>query len=137
MEVSLDWIAILIATAVAMAVGAIWYGPLFGNRWLKLVGLKKKDTEQNWQKPMMAMLIMALVQAIVLTYLITFASSFYNQLDTGLGMLVGFIVWLGLVVPTIVGNNMFARRNNELNYIEAGNSLVTLVLMGAVIGAML
>ena len=35
----LDWLAVLVATAAAMALGFIWYGPLFGKAWARASGL--------------------------------------------------------------------------------------------------
>lgn len=137
MEVGVDWLAIVIATAIAMAVGAVWYGPLFGNRWMKLVGLKQKDVEQNWQKPMLFMLVLAFVQAYILSVFIILAGNYSDDIGAMRGAMTGFWLWLGIAVPIIVGNNMFARRSNNLTYIESGNALVTLILMGSVIGAML
>ncbi len=137
MDISVDWLGVVLATMAAMAIGWVWYGPLFGDKWLKLVGLKKKNIEKDWQKPMLVMLLMAFVQAYILTHLITFAGNYYGETDAARGAYTGFWLWLGLAVPAIVGNNMFARRSNDLSYIEAGNSLVTLLAMGAIIGAML
>ena len=137
MDVTVDWFGIALATFAAMAIGSIWYGPLFGDRWMKLVGLKKKDAEADWQKPMLVMLVMAFVQAIVLAHVITFAGDYAGDLGATRGLITGFWLWLGIAVPAIVGNNMFARRDDSLSLIEAGNSLVTLLVMGAILGYML
>jgi hypothetical protein len=137
MDVTVDWIAVILATIAAMVIGFVWYGPLFGKAWLKLVGLKEKEASANWQKPMIAMLVLAFVQAYILTHLINFAGSYYGDTSAARGVSTAFWVWLGLVVPTVVGNNMFARRPIQLNYIEAFNALLTLMVMGAIIGGML
>ena len=29
-DVTVDWVGVIVATAVAMVIGGLWYGPLFG-----------------------------------------------------------------------------------------------------------
>ena len=31
----INWIAVLIGAVVNMMIGAMWYGPLFGERWME------------------------------------------------------------------------------------------------------
>ena len=35
--------AILVAAIVALIIGSIWYGPLFGNAWMKLMKFDPKE----------------------------------------------------------------------------------------------
>ncbi len=32
---AVNWLAVLLGTVLSMALGALWYGPLFGQLWLK------------------------------------------------------------------------------------------------------
>ena len=34
----MNWIAIVVATAAAMVIGFLWYGPVFGKAWMALSG---------------------------------------------------------------------------------------------------
>ncbi|MBI2323565.1 MAG: DUF1761 family protein, partial [Chloroflexi bacterium] len=34
-----NWIAVIGAAIVAFAINAVWYGPLFGARWARLIGV--------------------------------------------------------------------------------------------------
>ncbi len=135
-DVSISWAAIAAAVVVAMIIGSLWYGPLFGERWMKLVKLNKKDAGKNWKKPMLGMLIMCLVQAVVLAHFIAYAQYYYNE--TGavtIGVLTGFWAWVGFVLPVIGGNYLFAKKPLELTKIDLGNYFVTLIAIGAVIAA--
>lgn len=137
-EVNVSILAVILATIAAMAIGSVWYGPLFGKKWMKLVKLSKKDADKNWQKPMLTMLIMALVQAFILSHFVVYSGYFYPDLNNiVLGAITGFWAFVGFALPAVLGNNMFARRPNELSTIEVGNQLVTLVAMGVIIGAFL
>lgn len=43
----LNWWAILVSTLVAFVLGGIWYGPLFGNLWLKELKTTKFEMEPS------------------------------------------------------------------------------------------
>jgi hypothetical protein len=48
----------------------------------------------------------------------------------------GAFCWLGFVIPTLLVNNSFARRDWRLLFIDGGHWLLVLLLMGAIIGTM-
>jgi hypothetical protein len=133
-DVSINWWAILAATAVAMVIGSLWFGPIFGKQWMKIVGLKKKDTQDAWKVPMVTMLVMAFVQAYILRHFIVYAAYFYPDMsELSVGIIVAFWAWVGLILPLVISSNMFARRPMDLTKIEAGNQLVTLLAIGAIL----
>lgn len=137
-EVSINWLAVVLATVAAMAIGYVWYGPLFGKQWMKLVGMTKKDIEKASWTPMYVMLVMAFIQAYILSHFIIYASYFYPDLSgVVLGLITGFWAWVGFSGVAIVSNHMFSNRSNELIKIDAGSPLVTLLITGAIIGAFL
>ena len=39
----INWIAVLVAAVSAFMIGGIWYGPLFGKKWMELVGKTEED----------------------------------------------------------------------------------------------
>lgn len=134
-EVSVNWLAIILATIAAMAVGYVWYGPLFGEKWMKLVKLSKKQVEKDWKKPMLIMLLLAFVQAFILSHFIAYAGYFYPDMSgIGIGLITAFWALVGFTLNGTITTNMFSRRPDELTKIEAGNQLVTLLLMGVIIG---
>lgn len=133
-EVGINFWAILTATAVAMFIGSLWFGPIFGKRWMEIVKLKKKDAQNDWQIPMLTMLVMAFVQSFIMRHFIVYTAAFYpDYSELSVGLITGFWLFVGLVLPLILSSNMFARRPNELTYIEAGNQLVTLLAIGAIL----
>jgi len=52
------------------------------------------------------------------------------------GLQAGFLVWLGFVATTSAANAAFGDRGWTVWGIEAGNHLVTLLLMGLVLALM-
>lgn len=126
---------IVLAVAVNMVVGFVWYGQsLFGAAWMKMNGLSKKDTEENWKQPMVAMLILAFVTAYVLRHFIVYAGAANPTYSlTSVGFLTGLWAWVGIVAPVLGANYMFSRRRKKLLAIDAGYYLVTLPVMGIIL----
>ncbi len=135
-EVSVNWLAIWLATLAAMVIGSLWYGPLFGKLWMKAVGLKKKDMEGSSWWPMVAMLGLALAQAVILAHFIAYAANFYFDFDAWVvGALTGLWAFAGFVAPVLISNTMFAKGSTDLLKINLGNQFATLLIMGVILGS--
>jgi hypothetical protein len=139
MEVEINNLGVLLAGLSAMVVGSVWYARgVFGNAWMKLAGLNDKKMQemresQGWT-PMLAMLVLALVMAYVLAHLAYQAYTFFDVSYMYAAVSTGFWAWLGFVVPSSFGNGLFEGRRKKLMTINAGNWLVTLLVMGWVLG---
>jgi hypothetical protein len=131
-SVSVSWLGIAAAVVAAMAIGSIWYGPLFGKKWMKLVGLKRGQSSPVG--PMLIMLGLAIVQAFVLAHFIAYASYFYpDTSNPTIGLLTGLWAFIGFVVPVLVSNAVFAKGSMELLKINLGNQLITLLVIGTIL----
>ena len=135
--VPVNYLAVLVSAALAMFVGYIWYGPLFGKRWAHLSGLPENAMANSKSKEVrMSYAIMALgalLMSFILAHAIIFANT-YMQI-TGLlsGALVGLMNWLGFVVPVSIGTVLWERKPWTLWMINAGYYLVVLILTGALL----
>lgn len=131
--IQVNYLAILLAAVSAMVVGFVWYGPLFGNAWMKLVGISKSDVNKKEMPKLYGIMFLgALVEAYVLSHFIHYAGAY----TLVLGAKTGLWAWLGFVATTMIGNYMFAKRGMKLYYIDGGYALVNLVVMGAIIASM-
>ncbi len=44
---NINFLAVIVATLSAFAVGGLWYGPLFGQAWLSAVGMTEEEVEKG------------------------------------------------------------------------------------------
>lgn len=133
LSVSVSWWGILWAIIAAMVIGSVWYGPLFGKKWMKLVGLKRGQSSPVG--PMLIMLALAIVQAFVLAHFIVYLGYFYpDYSNLSVGLLSGLWAFIGFVVPVLVSNAVFAKGSMTLLKINLGNQLITLLVIGAILG---
>ena len=128
--IQVNYVAVAVAGLSAMIVGSVWYGPLFGKAWMKLVGISKTDVKKE-EMPILygVMFVGALVEGYILSLFIHYAGA-YTLLN---GAKTGLWAWLGFVAPVMLGNYMFAKRPLKLFQIDAGYALVNLLVMGAII----
>jgi hypothetical protein len=136
----MNYLAILIAAVAGWLSGAVWYTAL-GTRWVAAQGktveqfhaeqAAKKGTPAAWLPFALAFfadLVMAWVLAGMVGHLgtVTIRGAVISAL----------FAWGGFVVTTILVNYSFGGRRYLLTAIDAGHSLIVLLLMGVVIGWM-
>ena len=132
-SVEVSWPGIALAVIAAMAIGTIWYGPLFGKKWMKLVNLKKGSSSPVG--PMLIMLALAIIQTFVLAHFIVYVGYFYPDYSgLSVGLLTGLWGFIGFVAPVLISNTVFAKGSPELLKINLGNQLITLAAIGAILG---
>ena len=129
----MNWIAVIAAAVVSMILGALWFSPvLFQKPWTAMRVDKKEMS--GVASPMLYVItaVGALVSAITLDWLISLAGA--SSLAGG--AIIGLYAGLGFVAPAILSDNLFNERPFKLYLIVAGFPVVSLLLMGAIIGAL-
>ncbi len=122
-----NWVAVVGAAIVAFAIGAIWYGPLFGKRWAALVGVS--TTGGPPVAPLLAAsFVMSLVVATALAVLVTpFAK------DALTAAVVGGLVWVASGLVLKVNELLYLRRPAALFYIDSIGHLIALVVIAVIV----
>jgi hypothetical protein len=124
--------AIVISGVVYWMLGALWYGLLFGQRWMGLEGMTAEQAKSmNPVLPYVITLLLNLLIAFVLAQLCLWR----NANTAGRGAAVGVLLWIGIVGPIVATTYMYEMRPKELFAINEFYSLVGLCLMGTILGA--
>jgi hypothetical protein len=132
--VEINYLAVIIAAIVNVVIGALWYNApfLFNRPWLVSIGKTSKQVaaEASMLKPLLA-LVGSLVIALLLALLIgwTGATSLIQ------GTLIGLLVAVGFAVINNGIKDLFEGRPGKLWLINTGHDIVTLTVMGGIIGA--
>lgn len=131
---NVNFLAVLVSAILSMVIGSIWYGPLFGKRWMKLIKMSKEDMEKgkaNMPKTYTMMFIGSLVTSYVLSVTISLAP----MRSVMTGMTAAFWLWLGFIVAVKLSEVLFENKAWELFYIECGYYFIFLGVAGAIFGA--
>ena len=99
---SVNYIAVLLGAVLNMILGTLWYGPLFGNLWLRLINKKKEDIQGSpwlYVASFAAAFIAALALALVVQ---AFGNTGFFE-----GLITGAVVWLGFVATVTLTFSIF------------------------------
>ena len=128
---SLNFVAIIVASVVQFVIGAVWYMPLFGKLWAKIHGFNElspeaqKESQKGMAPLLFAQFIVTVVTTVVLAMFLPVLPLEWNPYG-----IAGFF-WLGFVVPTQVGGVLFGGTKPEWMVtkilISAGGSLACLM----------
>lgn len=137
MEVQVNYVAVLLAGVVSMALGFLWYSPMvLGKQWMK----EKGYTQESLKKAQATMgklygvsFVVSLITAYVLSHVMTLSQNFlqYSTLQTGLT--TAFWMWLGFMMPVQLTATIFGSKKWKLLGIDTGYQLVSLMAMAVVI----
>ena len=129
--VPVNWLAILVAVVIRMAVGTLWYSPvMFVKPWQALTGVTPDSMRAGISKAIGVDLVMSLLMALVLQQV----AAGFGVTDPISGVFAAVHVWVGFVVATALPLWGYENRPLKLIAINSGHNLVALVLMGAAFG---
>jgi hypothetical protein len=125
----LNWLAIVLATVVFFAVGAVWYSALFARAWQREVGL---TTEQltGGRNMMLIMGTCLLLEFVVVLMLGHLFARIQPSDHAKMMMAAGF--GLAIMAPAIGINYLYQRRSLKLFLIDAGHFVVGMTMVGLV-----
>ena len=130
--------AILISMILSVVLGFVWYGPLFGKKWMALSGISMPNPKPGFSvmlKPIIISFVGALLMSYVLTYVIAFHNGFYQTSGYLTAILMGVFLWAGFIVPVYLNFLGWEGRPKALFFINSGYWLVFIILSSAIINA--
>ena len=132
-KLKINHAAVWVGVVLLHVLGFLWYGPIFGDPWMEMVGIDRATVEAN--PPGAGIWITNLVATVVPLYVLAWL---FTKLDVntalmgaGMGLLIGF----SFIHLSDMTSNMFAQRAYGLSWITGGFSMVSLALAGLILGA--
>jgi len=127
-----NWLAVLVAALAKFAIGGLWYSPpVFGPRWGAIVGV----TPDAFKARMASAMITDLVASFVLAWVLANVLQFTGAAGLIPGVRVSFFLWFGFVATPLLSTTVYEGRPIVLFGINAGYWLVSMLIMGGLIGA--
>jgi hypothetical protein len=122
--------ATLLATVLGFGLGALWYGPLFGARWMAELGMSADELRKDFNpaKTYGATFVLGLVAAYVFGLFVGPAPGRAFAVVTGAG---AGLCWVATALAT---NYLFERRSLVLIGINGGYHAVRFALIGLAFG---
>lgn len=138
MDVDINYWAVLLSAAAAFTLGSLWFGPLFGKQWMRILGIAMPGEITRTMKRQMTqsyslVAIGALVMAFVMAHVLYYASAVFDAEGAIAGVTVAIWMWLGFVATPLLGSVLWEDRPWKYWFIVAGYWLVSLCVMGAIL----
>ncbi len=135
MGVEVNYLAVVLAMLSSMVVGSVWYArSVLGNIWIKLAKIDmKKDNGPVW-RPILVTAIVSLITAYVLAHVAFLSHKFFGNSFLQDSLSTAFWLWLGFTAARFVTHDAFESRPWKLTLLNVSHELVTIMLMGLIIG---
>ena len=123
-------VATLVATVLGFVLGALWYGPLFGKRWMAAVGMSAQDIRKDFSPAK------TYGAAFVLGLIASYVFGLYVGPNPGraFSIVAGAGAGLCWVATALATNYLFEGRSAALIVINGGYHAVRFTLIGLVFG---
>ena len=130
-----NWLAVLVAAIVPMIVGFLWYGPLFGKRWLALMETTEEEIRKNFNplKTHGASFVLALVTAFILAQLFAGMGGPGSGANAMAGVHLALIALIAFVLPVSYQSWAYEGRKAGLFWLNLGYNGVSLIGQAVVI----
>ena len=129
-DVDINYVAVIVTALVPMVLGALWYSPaLFAGPWMRAVGRREDELGG-----MGLGYVFSAVAAVLSSYALARIERWAEVDDLWNGALVGLLAWVGFVAGLLAVTTYFGGRPRLLWVINAGYQLISLVIMGAILG---
>lgn len=123
-----DWIAILIAAVLSSAIGYLWYSKyLFSDA--------SRSPGDSHAKPHSLAPLFSFVSSLIMAFFLAFFEGYLGVTTVTDGVFIGFCIWLGFVAPTQIAAVIWLRQPLSLFFIHTGFRLLSLMVMGGILGA--
>jgi hypothetical protein len=119
-------VSIAVSVIAAFFLGGMWYGPLFGQLWVRLIGmdLSKPPKSEEISRGMALSILGSTFCSFVLCHLVqivrpsAWGHMGQDRSPEAYGFGVGFFVWLGFYVPVCLNSVAWERRSWGLCFLN-------------------
>jgi len=130
---AINWLAVLVAALASFMVGGLWYGAIFGKKWIEVNGhdeAAQKAMAERQGKTFLGFIIGDLIAASAIAILM-------NNLENpsvGVGVGLAFLIWIGALAPIGHAKNAANGRPLGVWLLDTPHELLSVMAMAMVIG---
>ena len=133
------YLTVFTCTVLAMIIGSLWYGPIFGKRWMALNNLPELSTDPAIRKEQMRHMYPAYIIQFLLSFFQVFILYTYiDKVPEFSGVENALLMCLAFIVPTLATSGIWSGDSRSVQVqkflIQTGYSLIAFIVFGAVLG---
>lgn len=131
--------AVLASAIVAMVLGFVWHGPLFGKKFMAAMGMVMPTDPEVVKKMKKAMYMTYVIQFLLFVLQVWILAKHITLGVDYSPFATAVCLWLGFVMPTVASSVLWSDRSTKNKWtiflISAGFNLVALAIAAVIIGA--
>ena len=127
-----NYLTVIVATIASFVIGFLWYGPVFGKQWIKMMGYTKESMSSMKMKPMTAMAL-GFLSNLVMAYAVSVFASIWMYDGLYGAFKLSFLLWLGFVAVTSLGAVLWENRSWNLFLFNTVYQFLILFVMASII----
>lgn len=136
LDFAINYWAILSSAIAAFIIGGLWYSPLmFSNIWAKEAGWTKEAMAAAKNKKMHGAFIMQFVLAFVKMLVLAFFVNALNVSNFAGALHLAIWIWLGFELTGMIGTMLWENKSWKYVAINAGHSLVNLIVGATILSS--
>lgn len=121
-----NWLLVVVGVVVSNGLGFLWYGPLFGAAWLRMIG-KSMDEIESDASMFLVTALASLVSMIALALLVAgFGARGLFQ-----GLIAGGVAAVGFSAPATLVYSEFEGPSRSVWFLYSAYQFVVYLIMGA------
>lgn len=132
MDFDVNWLAVLAGVVAMQALGALWYGLLFRDAWMRAIGMDPEKVER--QAPGGEMVIGAFASLVSVTVLALILTAFEDPTVAD-AITVGAMAGIGFVTAATFMNGAYEQKKPVLSAMFGAYYTIGLMIAGAILGA--
>ncbi len=129
---SVNYLAVLVATIASFVSGFLWYGPLFGKKWQKMMKFTEKSMKSMNLTPMKAMTL-GFITTLITVYVLAMFIKVAGATTISGGLLVGFWIWLGFIATTTLGSYLWEGKSLNLYFFNNAFNIINILIVSAIL----
>jgi len=135
-SIQLNYWAVAVAAVATFMLGGLWYTALFGKKWQQLHGYSEEKVKAMQQaRPPAIFFSVMLISYFVLAIAVGVVFSVAGVHSAVGGAALGFMLWLGLCAAIGATEHIASDRHIGIYMIDRSYQLLSLVMIGVIIGA--
>ena len=129
---AVNLISVLVASVASFFIGFLWYGPLFGKEWRRLMKFSVKDMKKMKMTPRNAM-VLGFTSTLVMVYVLALFIEVANPSTLLEGVMISFWIWLGFIATNTLGTVLWEDKPLSLYFLNNCYNLVNLLVAALIL----
>jgi len=131
-RLKINHIAVFVCLILLHILGFLWYGPLFGDLWMPMVGIVPENMDASFDP---ALWITNFIASLAPLYVLAWLFTKLDVSSGARGAAIAFLITFCFHHLSVMSGNMFAGEPYGLAWITGGFSITGLTLSGFILGA--